>query len=294
MTAGAATHAEAAAARRRPPRWLVPIVLVLVGVAVLLYPVIATTANNSAQRRFAEEYRTQTEEADPAALAGSLAAAREYNGRIHGIPVLDPYLSTVVREETADHRDYLGQLADLPVMARLRVPRVGIDLPVRHGTDDEVLATGVGHLYGTSLPVGGAGTHAVLTSHSGLPNATLFDPVHDIEVGDRIVVEVHGERLDYEVHGIEVVEPTQIEVLGRRAGEDLLTLFTCTPYGVNSHRLMVEAHRVETDVAAAAGADDRGTPGLRPWMLALLGVAGAGVALVAVIGGREVRRRRPR
>lgn len=195
-------------------------------------------------------------------------------------------------DNTPDYQDYTSQLAGHQAMARPRVPRVDIDLPVRHGSEEDVLTTGVGHLYGTSLPVGGAGMHSVLTSHSALPHATLFDPVHDMEIGDRIIVEVSGEQLDHLVHSIEVVEPTQVEALIPRAGEDLLTLFTCTPYGINSHRLMVEAHRVDSAVAAAVEpGGQRGLPG-QPWMLALLGVAGAGIALVAVIAVREGRRRR--
>lgn len=159
--------------------------------------------------------------------------------------------------------DYLDQLrlGTSDTMARLRIPTIGASLPVFHGTSDETLERGVGHLQGSALPVGGAGTNSVLTGHSGIPQSRLFTDLHDLVAGDLITVEVVGETLTYQVDRIDTVLPTETDLLQPVPGADLLTLVTCTPIGVNTHRLLVQAHRVDEAalpaavvVAGAAGA----------------------------------------
>ncbi len=158
---------------------------------------------------------------------------------------------------------YLDQLrlGTSDTMARLRIPTIGASLPVFHGTSDETLERGVGHLQGSALPVGGAGTNSVLTGHSGIPQSRLFTDLHDLVVGDVVTVEVVGETLTYQVDRIATVLPTETDLLQPVPGADLLTLVTCTPIGVNTHRLLVQAHRVDEAalpaavvVAGAAGA----------------------------------------
>lgn len=273
---------------------LVPAVLVAAGIGVFVYPVVATQYNNLRQHEFADAYAAHVEDAPSTMLADELAAARRYNARISGIPILDPWLTEVSRDPTsADYQAYLTELDGLPAMARLRVPSVGIDLPVDHGTSDEVIANGVGHLYGTSLPVGGEGTHAVLTSHTGLSNATLFDHLDEVQIGDVMTLDVYGETLAYQVDRTKVVLPDEISDLRPVAGDDLLTLVTCTPYGVNSHRLLVRGHRVPiAPGSAAAAAADAPGPGLEPWMWWLLGGAAVGVTALGVILTGTVRRSR--
>jgi len=162
--------------------------------------------------------------------------------------------------------DYLDQLrlGTSDTMARLRIPTIGASLPVFHGTSDEMLERGVGHLQGSALPVGGAGTNSVLTGHSGIPQSRLFTDLHDLVVGDVVTVEVVGETLTYQVDRIATVLPTETDLLQPVPGADLLTLVTCTPIGVNTHRLLVQAHRVdEADLPAAvivAGAAGAGFP----------------------------------
>lgn len=284
---------------RRRGRWLhkiVPFVLVLVGIGVFAYPVVATQYNNAKQREFAQLYNHDVEQASTDDLAGQLAAAHAYNDSLDGVPILDPWLSEVSRDPNSDaYKAYLGELSLLSAMARVRVPSINVDIPVYHGTSDEVLSKGAGHLYGTALPVGGEGTHAVLTSHTGLPSATLFDHLINVKEGDKIYVDVMGETLAYEVDGTEVVEPNQIDGLRPVAGQDLLTLFTCTPYGVNSHRLMVHAHRIAYDPAVQGAAPDSESPGwvMESWMWWLLGGAGVGLlSLLAIVIGNLRRRRR--
>ena len=162
--------------------------------------------------------------------------------------------------------DYLDQLrlGRSDTMARLRIPTIGASLPVFHGTSDETLERGVGHLQGSALPVGGAGTNSVLTGHSGIPQSRLFTDLHDLVAGDLMTVEVVGETLTYQVDRIDTVLPTETDLLQPVPGADLLTLVTCTPIGVNTHRLLVQAHRVdEADLPAAvivAGAAGAGFP----------------------------------
>ena len=131
------------------------------------------------------------------------------------------------------------------VMGYIEIPRISVRLPVYHGTSEEVLQHGIGHLGGTSLPVGGEGTHAVLSGHRGLPSALLFSDLDQMETGDCFSLRILGEQLLYEVDQILVVEPDEVEPLLPVEGEDLVTLVTCTPYGVNTHRLLVRGHRIE-------------------------------------------------
>ena len=282
--------------RQRP---LVSALLVLLGVGVMVYPVVATQYNNAKQRDFAQSYQAQIAAAAPDQLAQEIAAAEAYNARLTGIPILDPQLNKAARPPESDaYRSYVGLLASHGMMGRLRVPGIGVDLPVYHGTSDEVLAKGIGHLYGTALPVGGAGRHTVLTSHTGLPNATLLDHLVDLQVGDRFYLDVAGRTLAYEVDQVKTVLPSEISDLKPVAGADLATLFTCTPYAVNTHRLLVRGHRVTYDPAAVDAARAPAAvagAALEPWMMWLLagaGVSVGGFLLLIVLGRRRRRRRR--
>lgn len=264
-------------------RVLVSLLLVLAGMGLLLYPVAATQLNNFKQRQFSQQYNTQVANEDPSHLKEDLRKARDYNAHIQGIPILDPWLPVAATDPgSAPYQDYSHQLSRFEAMARVRVPSVDIDLPVHHGTSDEVLGKGAGHLYGTALPVGGIGTHAVLTSHTGMPNATLFDHLNKVKEGDMIYVEVSGETLAYKIDQISIILPTEIDQLGPVPGKDYLALFTCTPYAVNTHRLLVRGERVPF---TAAMAEEAAPPAIglkmEPWMWALIG--GAGLGLVALL-----------
>lgn len=277
------------------PPW-VAVLLVLVGVIVLLYPVLATQFNNAHQREFASEYNREVEQVAPHDLADDLERARAYNATLTGVPILDPWLVRVSGDPNSPaYREYLGELARFSVMGRVRVPSAMIDLPIAHGTSDEVIARGAGHLYGTALPVGGKGTHAVLTSHTGMATATLFDHLTDVREGDLMFLDVNGKTLAYEVDQITVVLPNQIDDLKVVKGKDLLTLFTCTPYGINTHRLLVRGHRVPFVPEVAAAELQTSGPVLEPWMYGLLGCAGVGAMVLLVIVWRElVKGRRAR
>lgn len=258
---------------KKPRSTVLPVLLILIGLAVLLYPVVATQWNNYQQTKVAEDYREimeDTAEKDPDSMAKALEAAREYNQGGRGGPILDAWSSRDA-EGNEEYQAYLKQLSGLPAMAQLVIPSIKVNLPVMHGTSDETLSKAVGHLFGTSLPVGGPGTHAVMTGHTGLTNATLFDNLTEVKEGDAIYLAVFGEKLKYEVHDIEVVLPEETDSLKVQEGEDLLTLITCTPYGINTHRLLVHAHRVPMDPDDSA-LDNAGPP-IQWWMWAILAVA---------------------
>ncbi|MDY2941033.1 MAG: class C sortase [Varibaculum sp.] len=224
-------------------RLLIPILLIGVGVLVLMYPVVATLHNNRAQNSIASKYDEKITTQTPALIEQELDSARAYNAGISGLPILDPWLERVAKDNDP-YRRYSNELDLTTEMARVMVPKAHIDLPVYHGTSTEVLERGVGHLYGSSLPVGGRNTHTVLTGHSGLPSATLFDHLRDVRRGDQIFLRVLGKTLEYRVTEIQVVLPDEVDSLRPREGQDLVTLLTCTPYGVNSHRLLVTGERV--------------------------------------------------
>lgn len=256
---------------------LIPVVGVCLSLAVLLYPVVATLMSNWSQQHAAREYARLEEEMSPLQLAQSFQAAQQYNATKTTGPILDPWLARI-SHDNGDYQEYLHQLADLDVMGRLVIPAINVDLPIYHGTSVEVLHRGVGHLYGSDLPVGGEGTHSVLTGHTGLDDATLFDRLADVKQQDAIYVQVAGEKLKYQVFDIEVVLPEKVDSLRPQPGQDLLTLITCTPYGVNTHRLLVHARRVPMDAAANL---EQARFVLPRWVWAFL--AGGAVAIAALI-----------
>ena len=219
---------------------LIPVLLMLIGAVVLAYPVVATFYNNYKQSEFAREYAAKVATADPAALNAEFAAATRYNTALNPKLLKDPW-DEASSALNADYRDYLSQLDLLEAMGRIRIPALDVDLPVLHGTSDDTLAKGVGHLFGSSLPVGGPSTHAVLTGHSSLANATLFDHLPDLSVGDQFYLEVLGRTLAYRVDKISVVLPNQLDDLAVTSGADQVTLVTCTPYAIN--RQVLESHK---------------------------------------------------
>lgn len=197
-----------------------------------------------------------------------------------------------------EYREYLAQLDSFDSMARIRVPEINVDLPIFHGTSDQTLARGVGHFFGSALPVGGANTHAVLTAHSSLAEATLFDRLPELAVGDTLYIDVYGRTLAYQVDKVTVVLPDQLDDLAVVTGGDHVTLVTCTPYAVNSHRLLVRAVRVPFQESAEV---TNGQPWMdwtiQSWMLPRL--IGAGLAVLVVVAmivgwlrGDRARRRR--
>lgn len=271
--------------KKTPLKWrlltIAPPILLLAGILVLLYPVFATQYNNARQERIASEFSAVAENAGPDAVAESLRRADEYNLKASASPILDPWLDAQ-RPGTAQYQDYLAQLNLNDVMATIKIPSIDVNLPIYHGTDTATLDKGIGHLFGTALPVGGESTHTVLTGHTGLGNATMFDQLTSVKMGDYFYIETAGRHLKYQVTDIRVVLPHETESLNKVEGKDLATLITCTPYGVNTHRLLVTGERVPMDeeAVAAEAAQVKGSV-MKPWMIAVL----ASVAVILLVAG---------
>lgn len=276
-------------ARRAGRRWsfanLAVGLVVAVGTCLVAYPSAGTWVTDLTHASTVSGYSQEVAATDADDLDDLLAAARQYNGDLPDGPLRDPYVLNAEggADDTRDqHAEYLAQLSLRPgaPMARIRIPEIDVDLPVYHGTDEDTLSKGIGHLYGSALPVGGTGTHAVLTGHSGIPGESLFSRLGELQVGDTLVAEVAGETLTYVVDQIKTVLPDVGEDLRQVAGGDYLTLLTCTPIGVNTHRLLVRAERMDPrsgEVAPIALPAAPASPRF-PWDAALMLVGGFAIA----------------
>lgn len=282
------------AQRRRRLFTILPPVLLVLGILVLLYPVIATYQNNLEQQRIAKAFSAEQTNLGPDVLKDELARADEYNRQAAEAPILDPWLESQ-RPNTPQYSNYLSQLDVNPVMATVKVPSADISLPIYHGTETSTLEKGVGHLFGTALPVGGEGTHTVLTGHSGLGSATMFDHLNRVKVGDVFYIEVLGRHLKYKVTDIRTVLPNETESLNKVAGKDLATLITCTPYGINTHRLLVTGERVPMDDQQVAAESAKVEPAVvQTWMIAVVVGIIAVLIATAVLWGFARKNRKKR
>lgn len=221
-------------------------ILFLAGLSLLLYPFIANEWNNYRQKRLMSNYEEVVAEKEAAGeidYEAEWEKARAYNDAL--LPSILPD-SFAVAEASDEDEEYMSalNLAGDGIMGNVEIPKIDITLPVFHTTEEDVLEQAAGHLEGSSLPVGGESTHAVISAHRGLPSAALFTDLDKLEEGDHFLIHVLDDTLCYEVDQISVVEPEETDTLAVEEGEDLVTLLTCTPYGVNSHRLLVRGHRV--------------------------------------------------
>lgn len=250
--------------------WVVT-VIVLIALSLLLYPAGATLWNNYRQGQVAQAYSHDIEQLPDEQSQEIVRRAEDYNNRNAAGPIIDPW-SSRVSKDNAIYQEYLAELNTLDVMSEVTIPSIDVKLPIYHGTSDETLSKGVGHLFGTALPVGGDNTHAVVTGHTGMPDATMFDNLGKVKEGDAVYLNTYGRKLKYEVDNIEVVLPEETDSLWPKPGQDLLTLITCTPYGVNSHRLLVHAHRVEMDEESIPE-ESASLFNMPLWMLAFIAIA---------------------
>ena len=214
----------------------------LVGVSIMAYPFVSNAFYQWRANRQLAELATAVDAGDPDRYAAEIAAAQEYNQELVGQTVPDVF---AIREGTTDaeYEGYLNVQGD-QVMGSVVIPVINVRLPIYHYSTEETLLKGCGHIFGSSLPVGGESSHAVITAHRGLPAAKLFTDLDQLREGDKFFVKVLDQTLAYEVDHIEVVEPHETRSLAIMRGEDLVTLVTCTPYGVNTDRLLVRGHRV--------------------------------------------------
>ena len=222
------------------------VLLLLAGVSLLLYPSLSDYWNSMHQTRAIASYAETVSQLDTAQYDEMWKAAQNYNRSL-----AQRETAFALTDEQKAAYESLLDVSGLGVMGYIEIPEIDCSLPIYHGTEESVLQVAVGHLEWSSLPVGGEGTHCVLSGHRGLPSAKLFTNLDKLAVGDTFLLRVLDEVLTYEVDQILIVEPEQVDALGIVPGEDYCTLVTCTPYGINTHRLLVRGHRVENTPEAA-------------------------------------------
>lgn len=212
----------------------------LTGICILLYPAFSDYWNSKTQSRAITNYESALENLKPEDYSAIFENAHEYNQALYetDYPLMD-------YEEVPGYYDTLS-ITDNHMIGYLKIDRIGVELPIYHGTSEEVLNKGVGHLEGSSLPVGGENTHCVMSAHRGLPSSKLFTDLDRMEIGDTFQIIVLDQLLTYQIDQIVVIEPTDVTDLQIVEGGDYCTLFTCTPYGINTHRLLVRGVRIET------------------------------------------------
>ena len=223
------------------------IVVFFVGVSVLLYPTVSDYWNSLHQSQAIATYADSVENMDEQDYEKLWDAAVSYNQKLfqsgHGLGLKD--------EEKEEYNELLD-VSGTGIMSYIEIPKIKCSLPVYHGTDEGVLQIAVGHIEGSSLPVGGLNTHCILSGHRGLPSAKLFSNLDKLEEGDIFMIRTLDQTLTYEVDQIRIVLPDEVEDLKIEEGKDLCTLVTCTPYGINTHRLLVRGHRVANQEEAEA------------------------------------------
>ena len=266
-------------------RWLLAAACGVAALGLLLYPLVGELLSEKYHSDIETAYTAAIADTDAAELEQQRQAAERYNTMLSGAAITEGGASV-------PPLPYAERLTVGGVMAYVDIPKINVYLPVQHGTDADTLERAVGHVVGTSLPVGGSSTHAVLSAHSGLASSKLFSDIDQLAVGDMFYIHVLGEVLAYKVDAIHTVLPTDTHLLQIEDGKDYVTLVTCTPFGVNTHRLIVRGYRVpyvpeqEATAAAEKPAESSWT---RPYLTGLT----IGLGAAAVVGGTYflVRRR---
>ena len=219
---------------------IVLVILLLIGLSLLLYPTVSDYWNSFHQTRAIATYAENVAALDNASYDAIWDAARQYNRNL-----LSRSNSFLLSQEQKAEYESLLDISGQGVMGYIEIPEIDVSLPIYHGTEDPVLQVAIGHLEWSSLPVGGESTHCVLSGHRGLPSAKLFTNLDKLREGDTFLLRVLDEILTYEVDQILIVEPQDTAALEIAEGEDYCTLVTCTPYGINTHRLLVRGHRID-------------------------------------------------
>ena len=267
-------------------RWLLAAACGAVALGLMFYPLAGELVSDKYHSDVETTYTAAIEDTDAAELTAQREAAEQYNAMLSGAAITEGGAS-------APPLAYADQLTVGGVMTYVDIPKINVYLPVQHGTDADTLEKSVGHVVGTSLPVGGSSTHAVLSAHSGLASSKLFSDIDQLAEGDTFYIHVLGDTLAYKVDAINTVLPTDTSLLQIEDGKDQVTLVTCTPFGVNTHRLLVRGHRVtyvpEQEAPAAAE-----KPVASSWTQHYLTGLGVGLSAVAVIGGAYFLVRRVR
>ena len=278
--------------RRNPWIFLAPLLVFAAGAGIFLYPAVSNFLAERAQTNVIRSYQAAVDESNRQKLEEEWQKAEEYNENLAGDPVHDPFVMGSGYVLPDNYEEVVNLNGD-GVMGYLEIPRIDVELPIYHGTSEEVLEKGAGHLEATALPIGGKNRHPVISAHRGLPSAELFTRLDEMEIGDWFYLSVLDETLAYEVDKITVIEPEELEFLTPEENRDLLTLLTCTPYGVNTHRLLVRGTRVpyeETEFTKTGKEPEKSDSWRAQYLRAVL----TGAALLAVLGLIIIGRRRRR
>ena len=256
--------------KKRLPRWadrLITVLVILCGVALMVWPWVMDRIEASGVFNQISTVSSTVDAMSQSEKDYYLSEARAYN------EVLAGQTPEIASDQILPYVEQLTFDRD-PMMSWIEIPSINVSMPIYHGTSDSALMAGVGHLEGSSLPVGGTSTHCVLTAHSGMKNLSMFDDIRDLVPGDIVLLHTMGEMLAYKVDSSEVVWPDEMDSLGIQQGKDLLTLVTCTPYGVNDHRLLVHCERTEyvPEEAEAQGDLANRHWGMREWAVLIVAV----------------------
>jgi sortase A len=277
-------------------------VLFLAGLSLLLYPLVANRWNDYRQSRLISQYEETVAEAAADGSTDYTAEwekANAYNEELSPTILPDSFAIAEGAQQVDEIYMSCLNLNGDGMMGYVEIPKIRIQIPLYHTTGEDVLQKGAGHLMGSSLPVGGEGTHSVIAAHRGLPSASLFTDLDKLELGDHFILHILGEELYYEVDQINVVEPDETDLLRLEDGKDLVTLLTCTPYGVNSHRLLVRGHRIEQlelkeeETSQTSAATSYHTNYLF-WVLVGLAVTGLYILIIILRQRRDRKRRKDR
>ena len=268
------------------------LLIFIAGVGVMSYPLVSSVINNIDSRNHVEEYTKTTKQMSSEETLEMLKQAEKYNHSLtNNVIITDPFDKEAYEKIGADYEDALNVDGN-GLIGYIDIPKINVYLPIYHGTTEDILAKGAGHLQNTSLPIGGESTHSVISAHTAYPGETFFDYLTDMEEGDEFFVHVLDRVLKYEVDSIKVVLPEETDDLRVVKGEDYVTLLTCTPYSVNTHRLLVRGKRVEYDdskyITTGASAASFGDEGIFflgykiPYWAAALIIVGF-IAIVVII-----------
>ena len=266
-------------------RWLLAAACGVAALGLLFYPLVGELLNEKYHSDVETTYTAVIADTDDAELTAQREAAEQYNAMLSGAAIAEGGAS-------APPLPYAQQLTVGGAMCYVDIPKINVYLPVQHGTDADTLERAVGHVVGTSLPVGGSSTHAVLSAHSGMASSKLFSDIDQLAAGDVFYIHVLGDTLVYEVDSIHTVLPTDTSLLQIEDGKDYVTLVTCTPFGVNTHRLLVRGHRVPYAPEQETTAAEK--PAASSWTQHYLTGLAVGLGVVAVIGGAYFLVRRVR
>ena len=268
-------------------RWILAAACGAVALGLMLYPLVGELLSEKYHSDIETAYTAAIADTDDVELTAQREAAEQYNAMLSGAATITE------GGASAPPLAYAQQLTVGGVMAYVDIPKINVYLPVQHGTDADTLERAVGHVVGTSLPVGGSSTHAVLSAHSGLASSKLFSDIDQLAAGDTFYIHVLGEVLAYKVDAIHTVLPTDTSMLQIEEGKEFVTLVTCTPFGVNTHRLLVRGHRIPytPEQATAATAEK---PAASSWTQHYLTGLGIGLGVVAAVGGAYFLVRRVR